>query len=320
VLAAVGVSESEEQVYRALLDQPVASPAELAANVDLSEQRIRRILATLARLGLAVRLTGRAVRYAAVPPDVAVGGLLVRRYDELNQVRTALTELVRASRMCEAGSTDVLRILCSPQEVRQYLDLLQRTVREEMRFFVRLPYVVSGNEEQFAAAERGVRYRTVYERGVLERPEALTEITAYLSAGEQVRVTAALPLKFAVADRETALLPVMTEQTADRAGYLLTRSSAIVDALVALFDLVWERATPLRLDASGGAAEEDVPLDAEDLRVLTLMLSGLPDKAVAGQLGSSRRTVQRRIQRLMDLTGTSSRMQLAWYVAHRGWL
>lgn len=46
-------------------------------------------------------------------------------------------------------------------------------------------------------------------------------------------------------------------------------------------------------------------------------MSGLPDKAIASQLGISLRTLQRRIRSLMESTGTANRTQLAWFVAQQ---
>ncbi|MFI6539242.1 helix-turn-helix transcriptional regulator [Nonomuraea sp. NPDC050547] len=45
----------------------------------------------------------------------------------------------------------------------------------------------------------------------------------------------------------------------------------------------------------------------------------LTDEAVAGRLGLSLRTLQRRIRQLMDLAGVRTRVQLGWQAAQRGW-
>ncbi|MFC7247104.1 helix-turn-helix domain-containing protein [Catellatospora aurea] len=50
------------------------------------------------------------------------------------------------------------------------------------------------------------------------------------------------------------------------------------------------------------------------------MLGGVPDKAIASQLGVSRRTVQRRIDRLMALACVSNRHGLAYHATRHGWL
>lgn len=55
-----------------------------------------------------------------------------------------------------------------------------------------------------------------------------------------------------------------------------------------------------------------------DRKVLTLLLAGHTDAAVAARLGVSLRTVQRRVRHLMNLAGTDSRILLGWYARDRG--
>jgi DNA-binding NarL/FixJ family response regulator len=51
-----------------------------------------------------------------------------------------------------------------------------------------------------------------------------------------------------------------------------------------------------------------------------LLVGGVPDKSIANQLGISRRTVQRRLDRLMALAGVDTRTGLAFQAAKRDWL
>ena len=60
--------------------------------------------------------------------------------------------------------------------------------------------------------------------------------------------------------------------------------------------------------------------DATDLEVLSLLLAGLTDASVAKQLGLGLRTVQRRVRRLMELTGVTTRLQLGRHACERGWV
>ncbi|WP_394297388.1 hypothetical protein [Streptomyces albus] len=59
--------------------------------------------------------------------------------------------------------------------------------------------------------------------------------------------------------------------------------------------------------------------DAVDLRILSLLLAGLTDASAAKQLDLGLRTVQRRVKRLMEIAGVSTRLQLGWYACERGW-
>lgn len=75
--------------------------------------------------------------------------------------------------------------------------------------------------------------------------------------------------------------------------------------------------------ASGGhikPGSEGAPLRDTDCKVLSLLVAGVSDKAIATQMGLSRRTVQRRIQHMVALAGATTRMQLVWCAARRGWL
>ncbi|MFU8853066.1 hypothetical protein ACNAW0_19065 [Micromonospora sp. SL1-18] len=50
------------------------------------------------------------------------------------------------------------------------------------------------------------------------------------------------------------------------------------------------------------------------------MLTGLTDQALATQLRTSLRTVQRRVGHLMDIAKVRTRIQLGFQAARRGWL
>ncbi|KNE78769.1 hypothetical protein ADZ36_31400 [Streptomyces fradiae] len=59
--------------------------------------------------------------------------------------------------------------------------------------------------------------------------------------------------------------------------------------------------------------------DAVDLRILSLLLAGLTDASAAKQLDLGLRTVQRRVKRLMEIAGVSTRLQLGWHACEHGW-
>ncbi|MCW2892937.1 MAG: hypothetical protein JWO75_2426 [Actinomycetia bacterium] len=64
----------------------------------------------------------------------------------------------------------------------------------------------------------------------------------------------------------------------------------------------------------------EVEPDEEMRGLLTLLAVGLTDAAIARNLGWSVRTTQRRIQRLMQVLGASTRFQASLAAARRGWL
>ncbi|PAU46211.1 hypothetical protein CK936_25295 [Streptomyces albireticuli] len=130
-----------------------------------------------------------------------------------------------------------------------------------------------------------------------------------------MRVVDRVPAELVVADRAIALVPLTprggepAEPTA-----LLVHPGVLLASLVDLFEDVWHDALPLRARATAPEGP-----DALDLEVLSLLLAGLTDTSVAKQLGLGLRTVQRRVKRLMELAGVTTRLQLGWHAAERGW-
>ncbi|ARZ67133.1 regulatory protein [Streptomyces albireticuli] len=124
-----------------------------------------------------------------------------------------------------------------------------------------------------------------------------------------------VPAELVVTDRAIALVP-LTPRSGEAAEptALLVHPGVLLASLVDLFEDVWHEARPLRVRAT----EAEGP-DALDLEVLSLLLAGLTDTSVAKQLGLGLRTVQRRVKRLMELAGVTTRLQLGWHAAQRGW-
>ncbi|MFK0023738.1 hypothetical protein [Streptomyces sp. NPDC090798] len=86
----------------------------------------------------------------------------------------------------------------------------------------------------------------------------------------------------------------------------------------------WDDAVPLHVDDTGTVSGTDGTSGADshpttDRRLLSLLVAGVTEKAIASQLGLSRRRVQRHIQQLMTFAG-ATRMQLAWQAARRDWV
>ena len=70
-------------------------------------------------------------------------------------------------------------------------------------------------------------------------------------------------------------------------------------------------------EVSGAA---DGALSTEDKQLLSLLLAGLTDEAIAAHFRISVRTVQRKVHALMEMASVRTRMQLAWEAARQDWL
>ncbi|MFJ4784964.1 helix-turn-helix domain-containing protein [Streptomyces sp. NPDC088794] len=323
MLEVLGLDETHESAYRALVSVGAADVSDLARRLTLGERDTERTLRRLERHGLAAQSSARPGRWVAAPPGVALGALLTQQRHELEKAELAaalLAEEYRAT-AAEPAVHDLVEVVIGAAAVAQRFLQLQLGASEEVCALVTgNPAVVSGveNEAEEQATDRGVVYRVVVERSVLDLPDGMTELSAALAREERIRVVERVPTKLVVADRTTALVP-LTSHTAEPAA-LVVHASGLLELLSGLFESVWRDALPLRLGASGVTEESPDGPDTTDLEVLSLLLAGLTDASVAKQLDLGLRTVQRRVKRLMELTGVTTRLQLGWHAYERGWV
>ncbi|MFF8382995.1 helix-turn-helix domain-containing protein [Streptomyces kanasensis] len=325
MLGAIGLDERQESAYRELVALGAAEVRDLAHRLALPEPETERTLRRLEAQGLAAQSSYRTGRWVAAPPAVALGALLTQQRHELERAELAAALLAEEYRAeaAEPAVHDLVEVVTGASAVaHRFLQLQLGAAQEVCALVTGRPVVVTGaeNDAEERAADRGVAYRVVVEREVLERPDGVAELTSALGRGERVRVVDRVPTKLVVADRSLAMVP-LTGRGAEPAA-LVVHASGLLESLMGLFEAVWRDAVPLRL---GAGRDAPVPAstpgpDATDLEVLSLLLAGMTDASVAKQLDLGLRTVQRRVKGLMELAGVTTRLQLGWHAYERGWV
>ncbi|MEO3887800.1 helix-turn-helix domain-containing protein [Nonomuraea sp. B5E05] len=321
MLEAIGLRPQDEEVYDALVRRTQATVTEIVSDCHLPATAARRILHSLVELGLATRSVGRPTRYVAVSPDSSLEAILREHERELDGVRAhirSLMDVYRAgTRFAHPG--ELIEVVSGRDEVNHRWVQMQQDTRAQMRGFDRPPYAApqqhtESNPIELNLLRRGVRYRVIYDTSVLDLPGWLEDVTAGMRHGEQARISAGLPMKLAISDDRLAIIPLLRAgDDAVTASYLI-HPSPLLDALVALFEALWERSVPVRMTAGDGELSDD------EERLLTLLASGATDRAASRALGWSERTVQRHITKLMRRLGARTRFQVAMEATRRGWI
>ncbi|WP_326794433.1 hypothetical protein OG946_02070 [Streptomyces sp. NBC_01808] len=323
-LGGLGIPETAERLYRDLVMLGPATPDSLTARCGLDREEVERCVQLLRHRGL---VDGGAT-LAALPPQLTLGELVAHREHAARRARAAMEELTAAHRArTEHDSVLGIEVVRGAERIAGWVTHLLRTARKETRFFGKPPFTALGitdtlSEEQ-ALARRGVRERLVYEPAVLDVPEAEKELLVGMDRGQEIRLAPELPCKLLIADDALAVVQHDGGGT-DRDSVLVVRRGGLLASLTALFELQWAQAVQLREGfgrraVPGPMPIRDIPVE-EDRKLLALLLTGHTDNSAAVRLGMGRRTVQRRIRRLMDRAGTDSRIQLGWYARDRGWL
>jgi predicted transcriptional regulator len=324
MLSILGLGAVEELAYRHLVGRPGVSVDKLAADLGHDPAAVSLGVRALAERGLVVQSPDGVV--SAAPPAVAVGALLRERHDELRAAELDLIGLIDAyrSRVTDSATGDLVEVITDVAAVRHRFNQIQQAARHEFRSMVvpNLKVVPAAeNEAGDAGIRRGVRYRSIVDQGVLAQSGGVAELSRSLAAGEEIRVVDRIPVKLVIADHDVAMVPLFSGRNTAPESVLI-RASGLLDALVAYFDDTWARAYPVVSAAARSAASpasQVANVDSTDRQLLTLLLAGLTDQAVASQLGMSLRSVQRRISTLMTKVGAATRIQLGWHAARNGW-
>jgi len=320
-LGPIGLTRVEEAAYRALLRRRQGSPAELSRDITATTSEARAVLEDLEAKGFVSRMPGRRVRFVASPPDVAVEAAIHRQLDGIERARHVahrLTEEFRSG-TDTGGPVEVVEVVLGRDAVLQRWAQLQQITTSELLAFDRPPYsnpVPAVNTDEDVALQRGVDYRIIYSREAVDWPGMLPHIERYVQAGEDARVLADVPMKLDIVDRKLGLVPLTASDPGRIEAALLIHASPLLETLAFLFELLWERAVPLRAALSSDP-EHRVP--EERTRLLALMAAGLKDETIARQLGVGLRTVHRRIAALMEELGADTRYQAGLQAARRGW-
>ncbi|MEY9843373.1 helix-turn-helix domain-containing protein [Streptacidiphilus sp. MAP5-3] len=328
MLELFGLNERAEHVYRALLALGAATPGTLAERLALPLPLVENALAGLESNGLAAVSAALGDHYVAAPPTIALAPALSQRRHELHEAERAVESLAdeyRRTGGAANGVADLVEVVSGVSAVRHRFEQIQLGAAEELMALVTDAPVAVRPEENMVesvAVARGVTHRTVLSRATLAEGQVMEQMALALGRGQQVRIAETVPTKLIVADRGLAMVPLRTLGSPGEPAALLVRAPGLLEALIGLFELCWQQAVPVRFSSDGELPvddEGDQP-DQTDLQILSLLLAGLTDASVAKQLDLGLRTVQRRVQRLMVLTGVTTRMQLGWQAYEKGWV
>jgi sugar-specific transcriptional regulator TrmB/DNA-binding CsgD family transcriptional regulator len=281
--------------------------------------RIRDALEALEERGLVGHTSDTPTRYVAAAPGT-VEAMIANQLRELRSAQGTLDQITtkyRAEHLAREAAS-AFEIVRGHEALRQRSMHMVHSARTQVLNMIKPPIVALQSTDRVVPAD-SAEGRVIFETESLERPEAFAAVQQGLRANDEIRVHTKLPAKMLITDRSLALLP-LTQRDTTPVGVLI-HESVVLDTLIALFDYVWAASAPLHVDnVNSRPPAVPSPLSGEDRRLLSLLLSGLTDEAIAAHFQVSVRTVQRKARGLMEAAGVRTRMQLAWEAARRNWV
>lgn len=336
MLGELGVSASalEEEVYAFLLGRSSTTTVEIAEVLDRSVDETLEALLALRDRSLVSRVPDVAdaadpeesVSWSAIPPDVAFGPSVGQMRSELQRAETALSSLIQAYHRKRSATPAFFELWEGKHAQAQRLLDLERSATRSIWVFqtggnavapvpltfteprarpVPAPPPVLDDQNGAVSTGSDISYRVIVDTAFLTEPSAVRALDERLTEGHDVRVVDHRLIKLAIADESLAMMQV-------DANTSVTFREPFVRLATELFHATWRRSRPYLRDGTD--------LSSGDRLVLQLMLSGLTDDAMAKQLGTSSRTVQRRLRAMMDVAEVGSRVQLGWYAMRNNWV
>lgn len=158
--------------------------------------------------------------------------------------------------------------------------------------------------------KRGARYRAIYEASCTDEAMAREKLEAMVESGAHVRLLPRIHMSMVLADEAISLVPLTSSKSG---GALLIQSSVVVGALREYSELLWERAMPLGVSGRKGHTLPQIRM-----KILRLLVEGLPDEAVAQRVDLSLTTVRRHIKSIREELGTETRFELGVVAVQQG--
>ncbi|MET7766692.1 helix-turn-helix domain-containing protein [Streptomyces sp. NPDC005336] len=349
----VDVQASRERaltVYAAALRDTAWRPEGIQAAEGWTESDITSAIDWLVDMGLLVRTSTTASGWLALPPEGAMGNLLLDTYQDLaylldrtrhtrESLPLVLTEFqaVHSRHQSEAR----LQLVTGEEQVKAALEgALHSARREIVAMHTERPRTHAFNEPYLLALQRGLSVRSIH----LDSSAAIPTVSGYLhqlsALGGEVHTAATLPLQLSVIDQGLILLPATDDllPNGEGTGLVVLRSSVLGVVLHELFAHCWTNSSlllpPLLEQMNTGVKPQDRAepatyssrqRDTQSLRqrhqaLLRMLAAGMTDEAIGRKLGVHVRTVRRRVSDLAAALGADSRFQAGVNAERAGWL
>ncbi|HYP43871.1 MAG TPA: hypothetical protein VEQ66_01575 [Propionibacteriaceae bacterium] len=309
MLQPLGISPEAEALYVVLAPLESATVPELANLASARPEHVDKQLEELRQLGLAAELSPDL--WQALPLLDVVNALRARRLSELEMATVAAESLHSHLLAASESQADHIKIVVGREAILAARRDLCNAAKKEICAFDKPPYVqgrpnatpedLSEIAPEWQALERGLSLRCVYHPGF--DSDRLSELALFATKGEKSR-TAPVPMKLIVVDSQVAIIPSMRSYSpGHELAVSITKHPMLVEALQWLFETVYDTAVPI---ITTGYAEND----PRRKMLISLLMTGSTDSAIATQLGINVRSVRRWISELMDELGVATRLQL----------
>jgi sugar-specific transcriptional regulator TrmB len=246
-LQRLGLTSYEARAYLALLRRDSSTAAETARLAGLPRQRVYDVLSSLVEKGMASTRPGRAVKYAATPPEQALDRLVAAHRAQLADLERDTTSMIDALTpefLAGREKTDPLEyieVLRDRRAINERFAELEAAIQDEILVFTKPPYATPVHEhEEGLEVVKAHRARSVYELSAFDDVRFAEGVRRYIDAGEDARFVQELPLKLVIIDERIVMFGI-EDPVAGRSllTMIVVDHASLARLLKIAFEAVW---------------------------------------------------------------------------------
>jgi sugar-specific transcriptional regulator TrmB len=254
----IGLNAYESRAYLVLIGHQHFKALEVAGRANIPRQKIYEVLDSLIEKGFVQVVQGKAKQFSAVEPQLALEGYLVRRKEAFErqwQERQRLAGLLQGDLAAVfadgnqgRGPLDYLRIVADNAQIaEEYRRLLVQSSQEYLEF-AKPPFAVDPVAEPMVEqlAAKGVPCQLLFDKRVLDTKGEREKLDRLATAGAEVKLADALPMKLALFDQRRGMIslddPVVSHP---QITALVFDHESLASAMSSLFSEFWKRGKPL---------------------------------------------------------------------------
>lgn len=303
--------------------------ADIAERLSLTTPEVDRVEHVLRLLHLLHPMPGDPDVLVPVGPDVAAADLVGSAEHQIRDLQQAVTDvrsklLSLMPRYFEGrrmrNRLEAFDVISDKDTIQSMINHLTQQCRKELLTVQpggarSSPALASARQRALNTLDRGVRIRTIYQHTARSDLATRSYVRDISAEGAEVRTADELIDRMIIYDRETVFLPER-KSASKTPGAAIVREPTLVAFLCAVFEHLWDGATPFNPDSQSTSSGTD------DLRasIIRLMAKGYKDEMVARRLGMSVRTCRRHISEITEQLEATSRFQAGFNVALSGML
>jgi HTH-type transcriptional regulator, sugar sensing transcriptional regulator len=211
-LMRLGLTSYEAKTYLALIKRDSFTAAQVARQAEVPRQRIYDVLGSLVEKGLASTKPGRAVKYSATAPDLAIPRLVADHRTRLEAMEAdaelMVAEMAKeyAAGQRETDPLDYIEVLRDRRAINERFAQLQRQIQHEILVFTKAPYATPPQDNlEGLEVLRTHEARSMYELSLFDDPDATAGVKMFIDQGEGARFLPELPLKLVIIDENIVM-------------------------------------------------------------------------------------------------------------------